>query len=110
MAEHALVKAELGDGRVVQVEVRTEGDPEADVGIQDVLSFDGVVDSIEAITKKVTSALRSAAPDRATVEFGVDIGVEAGGLTALIVKGSGTATLKITLEWESNAQPAAGHG
>jgi hypothetical protein len=25
----------------------------------------------------------------------------AGGLTALLVKGTGTATLKITLEWES---------
>jgi hypothetical protein len=101
MEDQALVKATLGDDQAIQIEVRTTGDPEADVGIGETLSFQGFVDSLEAITNSVTSALRSAKPDRATVEFGLDVGVEAGGLTALLVKGTGTATLKITLEWES---------
>jgi Trypsin-co-occurring domain 1 len=101
MEDQALVTATLGDNQAIQIEVRTTGDPETDVGISETLSFQGFVDSLEAITNSVTSALRSAKPDRATVEFGLDVGVESGGLTALLVKGTGTATLKITLEWES---------
>jgi Trypsin-co-occurring domain 1 len=35
------------------------------------------------------------------VEFGIDVGIESGKLTALICKGSGNASLKITLEFET---------
>jgi hypothetical protein len=111
-----LVKADLGDGRVVQVEARTSGDltrptgdPEADVGLldairnQEALPFDGVTNSIEAIADRVTAALESAKPRKAAVEFGIDVGVETSGLTGLLAKGSGSATLKITLEWEPGA-------
>lgn len=111
MEDQALVKATLGDDQAIQIEVRPTGDPEADVGIfGETLSFQGFVDSLEAIASSVTSALRSAKPDRATVEFGLDVGVESGGLTALLVKGTGTATLKITLEWESEQGLVDGHG
>jgi hypothetical protein len=48
-------------------------------------------------------------PDRGTVEFGIDVGVESGALTALVVKGTGTATLKVTLEWE-RSDPTGGGG
>jgi hypothetical protein len=105
------VKADLGNGQVVQVAVQTTtGDPETDVSILDALRrrdqpfpFDGVTSSIEAIAKKVTAALASAKPEKATVEFGIDIGVETGGLTGLLAKGTGTATLKITLEWSGDS-------
>jgi hypothetical protein len=115
-----LVKADLGDGRVIQVEARTSdlasptGDPEADVGLldkirkQEALAFDGVTGSIEAIADRVTAALRSAKPKKATVEFGIDVGLESGGLTGLLAKGTGSATLKIVLEWEPDA--AGGDG
>jgi hypothetical protein len=98
-----LVKADLGGGRVIFLEVQTAGDPETEVGIRDVLSFEGVVDTIEALTDSLMNALRKAKPDKATLEFGVDIGVEAGALTSVIVKGTGTATVKITLEWAGGA-------
>ena len=102
-----LVKVDMGDGRIVAVEARNVS-PEHPVGIRNVLSFDGVTDSIEAVSSRVTRALEKVKPDRATVEFGVDVGVESGGLTGLIAKGTGTATLKITLEWESGA-PGGSH-
>ena len=95
---NALVKVDLGDGRVVAVEAFNVH-PERPVGIGDVLSFDGVERSIEAIAARMTAALDRVKPDRAAVEFGIDVGVEAGALTALVVKGTGTATLKVTLEW-----------
>jgi hypothetical protein len=96
---NALVKVDLGDGRVVAVEAHNVS-PEKPVGIADVLPFEGLSKSIEAIAERMTAALERSRPDRATVEFGVDVGVEAGALTALIVKGTGTATLKVTLEWQ----------
>jgi hypothetical protein len=39
-------------------------------------------------------------PSKATVTFGIDVAVEPGQLTAMLVKGGGNATLEITLEWE----------
>ncbi len=96
----ALVKVDMGDNRIVPVEVSNLA-PEQPVGIRDVLSFDGVAESIEAVAERVTTALQHVKPDRATVEFGVDVGVESGALTGLIVKGTGNATLKVTLEWET---------
>jgi NTP-dependent ternary system trypsin peptidase co-occuring protein len=99
LEETAVVRSKVGE-QVVQIEVRPPADPEVDVGIGDVLSFEGLADSILAVTESLNAVLSRVEPKRAAVEFGVDVGVETGGLTALIVKGSGTATLKITLEWE----------
>ena len=50
-----LVKADLGDGCTVAVEVQNV-DPEMPVGIGDTLSFDGVSDSIEAIAQRITTS------------------------------------------------------
>ncbi len=102
----ALVKVDMGGGRIVAIEARNVS-PEQPVGIRDILNFDAVTDSIEAVADRVTSALSTVKPARAAVEFGVDIGVESGALTGLIAKGSGNATLKITLEWEAGT---SGHG
>jgi NTP-dependent ternary system trypsin peptidase co-occuring protein len=108
----AIVRADLGQGRVIQVEARTPAlSPEADVGLLDTikkrenLPFDGVTGSIEAIAERVTAALANVKPDKATVEFGIDVALETGGLTGLLAKGSGSAALKITLEWVP--EPAA---
>ncbi len=40
-------------------------------------------------------------PKKATLKFGMEIAVESGALTAVIVKGSGKANLEITFEWET---------
>jgi len=37
------------------------------------------------------------------VEFGLEVALESGQLTAVLVKGSAKANLKITLEWASNS-------
>jgi NTP-dependent ternary system trypsin peptidase co-occuring protein len=95
----SVVKADLGDGVVVGVEVQREEALEEDVSLERALQFGSLAKAIEALTASVIDALRKAQPDRATVELGLDVGVEAGQLTALLVKGSGTATLKVTLEW-----------
>ena len=102
-----LVKVDMGDGRVVAVEARNFS-PEQPVGIADVLKFDGVTKSIEAVADRMTEAFDRVKPDRASVEFGIDIGVESGMLTGLVVKGSGNATLTVTLEWQRTHADGSG--
>ena len=41
-------------------------------------------------------------PKKASVEFGVEVGIESGALSALICKGTGTANLRVVLEWSSD--------
>ena len=101
MATNAVVKSDLGDGFVVLIEARREGAQEADVSVRDLLSFQGVEESIVAVSSRVVAALQRVAPRSASVEFGIDVTLESGALTGMLAKGSGTATLKVTLNWAS---------
>jgi hypothetical protein len=96
-----LVTVDMGEGRTILIDARidSEPDPERRVSIRQKVPFDGVAESIDAISSRIVGALQRAKPDRATVEFGLDVGVESGQLTSMLVKGSGTATIKVTLEW-----------
>jgi hypothetical protein len=100
MAEtQQVVRAKLADGTVVQIESRATGPVESDVAAAGPMDFDNVVGSVKSISAALLDGLKTISPDKATLEFGVDVGVESGALTALLVKGTGSATLKITLEW-----------
>ena len=99
------------------VNAAEKADPEKDVSIfrrkqeaGEPFDLDDVGRSIAAIANSVTGALRQVRPDEAEVEFGVDIGVESGQLTSLLVKGTASATLKVRLLWtkESSDKDADG--
>lgn len=98
-----LVAVDMGEGRTILVDARADSDPDPErrVSISQKVPFDGVAESIDAISSRILGALQRAKPDKATVEFGVDVAVESGQLTSMLVKGSGTATIKVTLEWGS---------
>lgn len=95
-----IVKAQVDGDRIILVEARPSASAEEDVSVRDLLAFDGVEESIKSISKRVSEAIKSAKPDRASVEFGIDVTVEAGALTGLLARGSGAATLKVTLYWD----------
>ncbi|MEU9994067.1 CU044_2847 family protein [Streptomyces sp. NPDC050848] len=63
----------------------------------------GVTRALSSFAGQLSQAMHQAAPDRATVEFGCELGLDAGGLTALIVRGSGRANLRVTLEWTKSS-------
>jgi Trypsin-co-occurring domain 1 len=63
------------------------------------LSIDVVRTAVEGLSRVVQEALAAVKPDKASAEFSLEVGVESGKLTALWVKGSGKANLKITLTW-----------
>jgi hypothetical protein len=107
-----IVRAKLANGQVVQLEVAVRGaNSEEDAAEYDVaseiFSFDEVTGAIEEIAKTMTGTIAKVKPRKATVEFGLGVALEAGKLTALLVKGSGTASVKITLEWSEESAPAS---
>lgn len=91
-----VIKAELEDGTTIDIQSSVRG--EEDVAAT-VFPFRDVTDKIESIAEAVIETLKKVKPQSASVEFGIEMAVESGQLTALLVKGTGTANLKITLQW-----------
>lgn len=73
--------------------------------LRDVMSFDGVADTVAAVASSLAAAWESVRPDEATVEFGLKVTAKTGKLTGLLVEGGGDATLKVTMSWKSSSQP-----
>jgi hypothetical protein len=96
-----VVKTTLPNGAIMHVEAARLGSLEQDVAFDPskAIDFAGVSRSLEGISEAIVCSLQKVKPRKATVEFGLEIGLESGQLTALIVKGSGTANLNISLEW-----------
>ncbi|MBE9049223.1 hypothetical protein IQ243_02155 [Nostocales cyanobacterium LEGE 11386] len=91
-----IISVELADGTSIKVEATPIGDRKVSLQAR---PFHEVTAAIESLTKEVAETLQKVKPDKASVKFGVDIGIEAGKLTPLLVKGTSTANFEITLEW-----------
>jgi len=101
MAETRIVSAKVSDSKTIRVQVTPLKAKlgEQEVGFEHVFDFRQVIDGLSGIVAAIDQKLKDIAAKKTIVEFGLEIGVEAGNLTALIAKGSGAANLKITLEW-----------
>lgn len=86
----------LPNGTTIQVEV-------TQTGREDVASltfpFTKITAALEGIVDAIAETLQKVQPTKATVKFGMEVAVEPGQLTVLLVKGSGKGNLEITLEW-----------
>ncbi len=71
----------------------------ANVSLDEVLSFDGVRRTIEAISSELMLAWRTVRPHEANVEFALALKAKEGKLTGLLVSGTAEASLKVTLKW-----------
>ncbi|MBD2521050.1 CU044_2847 family protein [Nostoc sp. FACHB-133] len=95
-----IISFELSDGKIIKVEVTPIGEqPVSD----ETRVFKQATEIIKSIAEDVAVTLKDISetvkPDKFSVKLGLQIGVESGQLTALIVKGTGTANLEITMEW-----------
>lgn len=97
------VPVQLPNGAIVKVEVAQTG--REDVGF-DVKQFEPIADAIEGVVQMIAIPIQRVKPKKATVKFGMELAIESGQLTAIIVKGSGKANLEITLEWEQQDKMA----
>jgi Trypsin-co-occurring domain 1 len=91
-----IISVELADGTHVRVEVTLMGERKINYQTR---PFDEVTVAIESLTKEIAEVLQKVKPDRASVKFGIEIGIESGKLIPVLVKGTSTANLEITLEW-----------
>ncbi|MCX2180498.1 hypothetical protein KV205_08150 [Streptomyces sp. SKN60] len=110
--ETAIARVALDSG-VLYVEARPLGGP-ADrtddleglegLGGGRLPDLSGVTAALASFADQIGDALHRAAPDRATVEFGCQLGLQGGKLTALVVQGGVDASLRITLEWNRDQE------
>jgi len=92
------IPVQLPNGATIKFEVTQTG--REDVGF-DVKQFQPVADAIEGVVQMIAAPIQKVRPKKATVKFGMELAIESGQLTAVILKGSGKGNLEITLEWEA---------
>lgn len=83
--------------------IATQGEETESPVSGEILSFEEVTNTIKAVATGLEKTLTSVKPSKATIEFGVELKYEPGRLLAVIMQGSSTVNLKITLEWEKKS-------
>ncbi len=80
------------------------------VGIPDSVPVEELMHSVEAIAVTFRNSLEAIRPTKGSVEFGVEVAVEAGKLVAMICQGSAKANFKVILEWKDESRTATPSG
>ena len=88
----------LENGETIYIEVRNKSRQQV---ANKNYSFEKISKQIEEVSEKIKQSFQKSKPDKVTVELGFELSVESGELSALLVKGSGKANLKINLEWSN---------
>ncbi len=110
-AQNKVISVELSDGTNMRVEATLIGERkfsvptrpfhEVTVAIESLTRdiAEVVTVAIESLTRDIAEVIQTVKPDKASVKFGIEIAMESGKLTPVLVKGTSTANLEITLEW-----------
>lgn len=95
-----IIPVELSDGTVIKVEATPIG--EQRVAYQS-RPFKEATTVIKSITYEIAGTLQSIKedikPDKISIKLGLEVAIESGQLTTLIVKGASKANFEITMEW-----------
>ena len=67
--------------------------------IKEMMSLGEVNKMIEGIASTLKATMDKVAPEKASVEFGIALELESGKLSALLVQGTASSSLKVTLTW-----------
>lgn len=101
--ETKIIPVELSDGTIVKIEARPIG--EQRVGFQS-RPFREATAAIRSIAYEIAGTLQNVQqeikPDKISVKLGLEVAIESGQLTALIVKGASKANFEITMEWSNS--------
>ncbi|MFJ1666292.1 CU044_2847 family protein [Streptomyces bottropensis] len=100
-----LTRIALDDGGYLLVEQSAMGDGPVKAGrVGDAVrelpgTLQGALEPVTEAARATLDQLRKARPDEITVEFGVDLAMEAG---AVITKSQASCHLKVTMAWKSD--------
>lgn len=92
-----VVSAELRSGETVLLR---RGDDMGALAVEGLPSTEDVIDAIEKFGKELRDAARVVSPDKASIEFGLELEVAEGKLIGLLAKAKGTASVTVKLEWD----------
>lgn len=96
-----VITLKLSDGSVVSVEATGIG--ETQISPTSTLPFSEMKAIIKSLTADIASTMQEVKqvvqPDKMSIKIGLEVAVESGQLTALLVKGSGKGNLEISMEW-----------
>lgn len=84
----------------VYIEIAPRGSRERVGLLPDSIPFDRITGLIASIAEGIGNVLEKAGPRKVRVELGLEFSMEAGGLVALITRGSAEANMKVDIEWE----------
>lgn len=93
-----IIDVTLEDGTLIKVEASVSGREDVALNTRPITEF---FHSLEKIVEALYATLSKCKPDKTVVTFGVELGLESGQLTTLIVKGSTKANFSVTLEWSN---------
>jgi hypothetical protein len=101
-----IIPVRFDDGTIIQVQVTMLGGEEDVAAKEDGLSFENVTRPIRKVAQEIAKVIKDVQPNKATVSMGFEVATSEGQLTALLVKGTATANLAVTLEWIKEKEPA----
>lgn len=107
------VKVTLTDesGQPISLFVQTVGSGGEQMIAGGTPPLEPALDAINAVGNKVANAVKAIAPDKFSIELGFEFKAEAGGLVAMLVRSGGSASVKLTMEWERpKPTPPGGSG
>jgi hypothetical protein len=99
--DRSIVEVELPNGVTALVNAIDAGGGAAKAARVGKLDLSAVMGTLEGMSLAVKPALTKAAPDKVSVEFGLELAIKSGALTAMLVGGEGNASLMVTLEWQN---------
>lgn len=94
-----VIPVELANGTIIKFETSQKATGPQDVSSLKALPLNGITGAIQEIISDLKETIDKVKPNKASVKFGVEVAVDSGNLTALIVKSAGKGNLEITLEW-----------
>ena len=96
------ITVKLDDQTTIQFETTV---PRGEQDISDtkmVMEYEKFSMSVEKIASQTIEPLKKLQAKKITLKMGLALGIESGGLTAMIVKGTGKANMEVTIEWEND--------
>jgi hypothetical protein len=95
-----IIPVALEGGELIQIQATMLGGKENVGAVKGGFTLEGVTTTIEKLSAALAKTVEKVKPNKASIEFGIEIATKEGQLTALLVQGSATANLTIKLEWE----------
>jgi len=93
-----IIPVKLGDDEILVEATIIGGDENVSNTTQ---KLEKAIKTVRKLADTMLKGLDEISPDKAVLEFSVELALESGELTALIAKGSSKSNFKITLEWNS---------